>query len=333
MHVAVVIPARDEAATIAQCVSSLRVAHWPGKLSIIVVDDDSADDTAELALSAGSTEVVRAAPLPRGWTGKVWAMHCGVEAAMPLAPDFLLFTDADIVHGPCSISDLVARAADEQLDLVSVMVRLSCIHSSERLLTPAFVFFFFLLYPPARIASTRWRVAGAAGGCILIRPEVLRKAGGLAAIRDALIDDCALAAVVKRAGGRLRLLLGTDTQSLREYPTVGDMRRMIARSAYTQLKYSPFLLLGCIAGMAFLFGVPLLSAINGSVLGAVSLLIMTALYWPLVRYYRQPPITAFLLPVAAGIYVAATVESAWRYHLRSGAEWKGRYQTTDTHGT
>lgn len=327
-RVAVVIPARNEAATIGRTVSSLTAQEWPGPLHIWVVDDSSTDATAEFARQAGEAKVtvLHAGPLPAGWTGKLWALSTGVDQSLPWEPDYLLFTDADIEHDPGSIRRLVARAENGEFDIVSMMVKLHCESVAERLLIPAFVFFFFMLYPPAWIARRDRRTAGAAGGCVLIRPEAVKRIGGVHAIRGALIDDCALAAAVKRTGGSVWLGLSEHTRSVRPYPEFADLRQMIARTAFTQLRYSALLLLGTVAGMGLLYVVPIIAALRGSLFGIAAWLTMTAIYLPMVRFYRQPAWTAALLPVAGLLYTAATIESALRYWAGRGGAWKGRHQ-------
>lgn len=325
-RVAVVIPARDEAATIGQTVASL---VQQGNVHIIVVDDNSSDGTGDFAAGAGAT-VVQAGPLPGGWTGKMWALHCGVEEARAFRPDYLLFTDADIVHSPDSLARLVGVAERDARDLMSVMVRLNCTSAAERLLIPAFVFFFFMLYPPAWIRRRDRRTAGAAGGCVLIRPAALDAMGGIAAIRGELIDDCALARGVKRSGGSVWLGISDDVRSIREYPHFADVRRMVARTAFTQLRYSPLLLLGTLAGMAFLYVLPVAAACKGSAYGLVAWLLMASVYVPMLRFYKQPAAAAMLLPAAGVFYTAATLESAIRCWSGRGGTWKGRHQAVQS---
>jgi hopene-associated glycosyltransferase HpnB len=324
--IAAVIPARDEAETIGQAVRSLPTVH------VFVVDDHSSDGTAEVARKAGGDRltVLSGLPLPPGWTGKLWAVAQGVKAASATSPDFLLLTDADIVHAPASLARLVARARRDRLDIASLMVRLHCRTLAERFTIPAFVFFFFMLYPPAWIARPRSRVAGAAGGCILIRPEALARIGGIAAIRSELIDDCALARRVKSGGGRIWLGLSRDTESIRPYTGFAQVREMIARTAFTQLHHSTPLLLGTLLGMGLIYLAPplLLFAPDNAarILGAAAWLLMSAAYIPALRFYRQPVLLAPLLPLTAAFYTFATVESAVRYWLGAGGMWKGRVQ-------
>ena len=329
--VAVVIPARDEAAVIGPAIRSLLESGYRGSLRIFVVDDHSSDGTADIARTAGDrVTVVASQPLPPGWTGKLWAVAQGVDAALAGNPEFLLLTDADIAHAPGNIARLVARARRHRLDIASVMVRLQCRTFAERLTVPAFVFFFFKLYPPAWIANPRRRVAGAAGGCILIGPEALARIGGVAAIRGELIDDCALARRVKSSGGRIWLGLSRDTSSIRRYAGFADVRGMIARTAFTQLHHSSALLAATLIGMALIYLAPpsLLLAPDTAarILGAAAWLLMSAAYTPALRFYRQSVLLAPLLPLTAAFYSFATLESAAHYWRGSGGRWKGRAQ-------
>ena len=327
--VAVVIPARDEAPVIERAVRSLLDSQRSGPLRVYVVDDHSSDGTAEAARGAG-VMVIRSQPLPEGWTGKLWAVAQGVDAALAGQPDFVLLTDADIVHAPGNLARLVARAQRDGVDMASVMVRLHCRTAAERLTIPAFVFFFFKLYPPAWIASARSGVAGAAGGCILIRPEALKRIGGMEAIRGELIDDCALAQRVKSSGGRIWLGLSRDTVSIRLYAGFGEVREMIARTAFTQLRHSGFLLAGTLLGMALIYLAPPLLLFapdwRARVAGGAAWLIMSAVYVPALRFYKQPVLMAPLLPLTAAFYSVATLESAVHYWRGSGGRWKGRSQ-------
>jgi len=328
--VAVVIPARDEAGVIQQAIRSLLHSEYSGPMCIFVVDDHSSDGTADLARAEGDRiTVVASRPLPPGWSGKLWAVAQGVDAALAGSPEFLLLTDADIVHAPGNLARLVARAQRDRLDIASVMVRLHCRTLAERLTIPAFVFFFFKLYPPAWIANPRSRVAGAAGGCILIRPEALARIGGIASIRGELIDDCALARRVKSAGG-VWLGLSRGTTSIRPYAGFAEVRGMIARTAFTQLHHSVALLAGTLVGMVLIYLAPPLLLLApdtpARILGAASWLIMIAAYVPALRFYGQPLLLAPLLPVTAAFYSFATLESAVHYWRGSGGYWKGRAQ-------
>jgi hopene-associated glycosyltransferase HpnB len=312
-RVAVVIPARDEAEVLGEALDSLRTQQFDGEIRIFVVDDNSSDATSEIARDRGAT-VLQAGPLPEGWTGKLWAVSQGVSAAMHWQPDFLLLTDADIAHGSTSVRDLVAR----DLPLASVMVRLRCESWAERLLVPAFVFFFFKLYPPS------WR-AGAAGGCILIKPDILARIGGIDAIRGELIDDCALARAVKRHGP-IWLGMSEETRSIRPYRTFAAIWNMVARTAFTQLHHSALLLAGTAAGMFFTYLAPPVFTLAGSWIAGAAYAGMCIAYIPMLRFYGQPAAMALLLPGVALFYLGATIHSAIRYWTGTGGQWKGRVQ-------
>ena len=326
--VCAVIPARNEESVLGQAVASLLRQTYPGRIQVIVVDDHSSDRTAAVATEAGAT-VVSAGPLPPGWTGKLWALSEGIKAAQSLDPDYFLFTDADIVHSPDNVAGLVSRAEAGGLDLASLMVKLRCRSLAERALIPAFVYFFFQLYPPSWIARPDRKTAGAAGGCILIRPRALVRIGGIAAIRGELIDDCALARAVK-AGGRIWLGPAEATQSVRDYTTFADIRRMISRTAFTQLRHSAFLLVGTVAGLAVVYLAPPLMIFTSNpaaaVLGLSAWLLMAISYLPILRFYGRSLAWAPLLPLVALFYIFATVDSAVRYWAGRGGVWKDRVQ-------
>jgi hopene-associated glycosyltransferase HpnB len=318
--VAAIIPARDEEDLIGHAVISLRQQQFTGDLSICVVDDNSSDRTVQVAAAAGAT-VIQSGPLPDGWTGKMWAQSQGVKAVAAYAPDYFLFTDADIEHDPTNVQNLV----DHHVDLASVMVKLRCKSLPERLLVPAFVFFFFKLYPPRWIHDASSTTAGAAGGCILIRSEMLSKIGGLEAIRGELIDDCALAAAVKPHGS-VRLDLSQGTRSIRPYNSFSTIWNMVARTAYTQLRHSPVLLAGTVAAMFLTYIAPPLYAFQGYPAALAAWVAMSIAYSPMLRFYRQPPVLAPLLSLVAVFYLGATIHSAIRYWRGSGGRWKGRVQ-------
>jgi hopene-associated glycosyltransferase HpnB len=347
--VVAVVPARNEAELIGQAVTSL--LNQTVTMPVILVDDESTDGTADVARRAAEKAgkasaliVIQSRPLPAGsatreerWTGKVWSMHQGIEYARArgINPAWLLLTDADVLHGPETIADLSLIAARGHYDLVSFMVKLHCESLPEKLLIPAFVYFFFMLYPPAWvrkswIRNTRRSTAGAAGGCILVRAETLERAGGLQAIRGAVIDDCALAGLLKQHGGKLWLGLTDQSQSLRRYETFSHIEHMISRTAFNQLKHSSLLLLGTIAGMVITYLAPPLLLLTRSrlaiLIGAAAWTAMTITYSTLVRYYRLNPAWALTLPLAALFYLGATIQSATKYWNGSGGEWKGRIQ-------
>jgi hopene-associated glycosyltransferase HpnB len=322
--VTAIIPARDECELIRGAVASLHNQDLP--LRVIVADDESTDNTGAVS---HADLVVRVAPRPPGWKGKVWAQSRGIDAEKT-SPEFLLLTDADIEHtSPELLAALLAKA-ESGYDLVSVMVHLSCESLAEQLLIPAFVFFFFMLYPP------RWVIAGkgsaaAAGGCMLIRRETLERIGGIACIRGALIDDCSLAACVKARGGRVWMgISDLPIRSVRPYGGVSGIRAMIARSAFAQLRHSTLLLAGTVVAMLLTYLAPPLLLLSGdqlaTTLGICAWLISAVLYLPTVRLYRAPLWTALCLPVIAIFYLIATLESAIRYWTGRGGIWKGRVQ-------
>jgi hopene-associated glycosyltransferase HpnB len=274
--------------------------------------------------------VVPAAVLPAGWTGKLWAMQQGVEKAGGYASKYLWFTDADIEHAPDTLKRLVGRAEAERLDLVSLMVLLQAKSLPEKLLIPAFLYFFLKLYPPQWIADRHAKTAGAAGGCILLKHEVLERVGGLAAIRGEVIDDCALAKAVKRSGGGIWLGLTRKSVSLRAYTTFGEIRDLIARTAFTQLGYSSLLLAGTLVGMLLTYVAPVALTFHPwPVVWRLSLAawaVMAFTYLPTLRFYGLSPLWAPLLPLSAVFYSYATWLSAARYWLGRGGQWKGRAQ-------
>jgi len=325
--VTAVVPARNEAEVVGCSVGSLAAQRYPGEFSTILVDDASQDGTAAIALqSAPHLRVVAARRLPAGWTGKMWAVAEGVRA---VHSEYLLLTDADIVHPPDHLAALVARAQEGGYDLVSFMVRLHCQSVAEQALIPAFVFFFFLLYPPAWTGDPHFRTAGAAGGCILIRRAALERIGGIARIRGELIDDCALARAVKDSGGRVWLGLSDRAASIRPYRTFGEIGRMISRTAFTQLGHSVFVLLGTVAGLAVTYLAPpllTLLAPRGAAagMGALAWLLMTAAYFPSVRYATRHWFWTPLLPLIALFYLCATLHSAFAHWRGRGGMWKGR---------
>lgn len=339
-EVTVVIPARDEAETIAEVLTSHGASRYPGKLSIILVDDGSSDGTGEIAESldlARPLRVLRAPEIEPGWTGKLWALHNGT-AALPESAEFVLLTDADIAHAPDTLGKLM-RQAQAGYGLVSLMARLDARGIWGGLLIPAFVFFFQKLYPFPRVNDPCAAEAGAAGGCVLLRRDALEAIGGIAAIRGALIDDCTLAAHVKAAGYATWLGLAdgpdparAEVRSLRDNRSLGSVWKMVARTAFTQLRYSPLLLAGSVLGMALVYlpgplGLLAAIALGDGMLAAFSLLawgLMAGAYRPTARLYAMPVWQAATLPLAAAFYMAMTLDSARRHWMGRGGAWKGR---------
>jgi hopene-associated glycosyltransferase HpnB len=320
----IVVPARDEAATIAPVIASLLAQEYAGTTRIILVDDGSTDGTAARAGRAPNLLILCAEPKPAEWSGKLWALAQGIAASN--AP-LLLFTDADIVHDPKHLASLVARALQPPVDMVSEMVRLNCSSLAERALVPAFVYFFQMLYPFAQVNAADSRTAAAAGGTVLIRREALLRIGGIAAIKHALIDDVALARAVKGSGS---VYLGHSglAASIRVYPRFADLWRMISRTAFTQLRYSPLILALTLAGLALVWLVPvgaMLFAHGWAALaGLAAFLLAAASYLPTLRRYRRSPLWAAALPAIALFYMAATVSSALTHWFGRGANWKNR---------
>jgi len=344
--VGAVVPARDEAAILPETLPTLLAQDYPGPFSVVLVDDASTDGTAAVAAAVSTRvgtplRVVSGSPPPAGWAGKVWAMAQGVAAAGGCA--YLLFTDADIALEPGVVAGLVRAAAADDRALVSQMALLRCETGWERWIVPAFVYFFAQLYPFRRVSRPRARTAAAAGGCMLVRRETLAAAGGLERIAGARIDDVALARLLKRGPARARCWLGftTSVHSRRSYPGLGGLWDMVARSAYTQLRYSPALLAGTVAGLCWLYLLPPVAALGGLAAatghpadaaawrwcagaGLAGWALMTLSYLPVLRLYRLSPLRAPCLPGIALLYTAMTVDSARRHRMGRGGEWKGR---------
>ncbi len=335
--VAAVIPARNEAAHVGQAVAALLAQDYSGSFRLVVVDDGSDDGTTDVALAAAAgdhrLEVVSGRPPPTGWTGKMWAVSQGIEHADGAVPDaaYMLLTDADIALAPDELSRLVAKAESGGLDLVSLMVRLNCTAMWERLLVPAFIFFFQKLYPFAAVNDPASRIAAAAGGCMLVRSKALARIGGIAAIRDRIIDDCALAEAVK-PGGPIWLGLADRTCSLRAYDGLAGIWHMVVRTAYVQLDHSLSKLAATVIAMMLVYLAPPAAVLAGAVVGDGATLAAGAAAWGLMAVCYRPTLVdyglwwprALLLPVAALLYVCMTVDSARRFHSGSGAAWKGR---------
>jgi hopene-associated glycosyltransferase HpnB len=334
-----VVPARDEAALLPATLRSLLDQKYPGAFRVVLADDESSDGTGDVARelarehpSGVRLRVVRTPARPPGWVGKMWALETGVRAACAdAAPDYWLLTDADVEHGPDNLRRLVAKAESERLDLVSLMVLLHAGSGWGGLLVPAFVYFFQKLYPFPRVNDPRSRTAAAAGGCVLVRHGALARAGGIEALRGEVIDDCALGRNVKR-GGPVWLGLCSDTRSIRPYQGIGDVWHMVARSAYTQLACSPWLLAGTLVGLALLYLVPPLGVLawplHGNALAAglagAAWALQALTFAPTLALYRRPRWLGLALPVAGALYAGMTFDSARRHHRREGALWKGR---------
>lgn len=345
--VAVLVPARNEAGTLPETLPTLLAQEYPGDLAVLLVDDGSDDGTGRVARTIGAVEpggdrltVLSGTTLPPGWTGKLWALQTAVEAVGNPAPDFFLLTDADISHPPDSVSRLVAKARETEADLVSLMARLRLTSLLDRLLLPAFVFFFAKLYPFRWSNDPRHRIAAAAGGCVLVRRSALERAGGLASISGAVIDDCSLAAAIKGSGGRTWLGFSEDVLSVRVYGAISPVWSMVARTAYTQLGFSPAALAGTVAGMLLLYLAPPVAVWGAVALaavgkapeaaivlgagGAAAWALMAGSFVPTLRLYKAAPVVAPALPVAGALFTVFTVASAWRHWSGRAGTWRGR---------
>jgi len=326
--VVAVVPARNESDVITRSIGSLLAQDYPGSFRVILVDDESTDDTAlaARALGDGRLEVLTGVAHPQGWTGKLFAVSQGIAKAG--APDYLWLTDADIAHAPDNLRRLVAHAERNKLVLVSLMAKLRCDSFAERFLVPAFIFFFDMLFPFAWVNDPRKRIAAAAGGCMLVKREALERAGGIEAIRMEIIDDCALARRLK-AQGPIWLGLTERAESLRAYPRVADIHHMVSRSAYAQLGYSPLVLAATVLGMALLYVVPLAGFLSGglaALLGALTWAAMTIAFQPMLHFYGRSPFWGLALPLIGIFYVVFTIDSAVQTWRGRGGMWKGRAQ-------
>lgn len=337
--VAIVVPARDEAEVLPSSLPSLLAQDYPGRAEIFLVDDGSTDGTGALARSLadgrGGLPLTVDSPgePPPGWTGKLWAVRSGMALARARTDaEYLLLTEADIAHEPDSLRELVAAARSGGLGLVSQMARLRVASFWERLVVPAFVYFFAQLYPFRWINRPAARTAAAAGGCVLLRREAAERAQIPDNIRQAVIDDVSLARAVKRSGGRIWLGLAERVDSVRPYPGLAPLWRMVSRSAYAQLRHNPLLLAGTVAGMAVIYLAPPAAVLTGALTGhtvtltagAAAWAVMTGTYVPMLRYYRQSPALAPLLPFTGLLYLLMTVDSAVQHYRGRGAAWKGR---------
>jgi len=335
-RVVAVVPARDEAENIGESIASLLQQDYRGDFAVIVVDDHSSDGTAAVAGRAataagasGRVTVLSAPPLPGGWTGKLWAQHHGINHAqtLPEPPDYLLLTDADIRHADDTLTELVLRAVRDRTVLTSLMASLHCEKLAERAMIPAFIFFFQMLYPFAWVNRANRPTAAAAGGCMLVHRQSLQAAGGIDAIRGELIDDCALARLLK-SHGPIWLGLTRRVRSVRAYATVGEIREMIVRSAYAQLRFSPWRLAFTTAAMLVVYVAPPLMTLFASgmpqFLGMLAWVFMTLAFQPTLRFYRVSPLWGVALPAIAASYLVFTLESAYWHTRGRGGEWKGR---------
>jgi len=329
--VVAVVPARNEVDVIQMSLSSLLAQDYPGDFQVVLVDDQSDDGTGQRARALNNSRltVLSGEARPPGWTGKLWAMNQGVEQAVATQPEFLWFTDADISHSPDNLRRLVARAEDGSKVLVSLMARLHCGTAAEHFLIPAFVYFFDMLFPFGAVNSTHSPIAAAAGGCMLVRWQALEKAGGIAAIRHNIIDDCALGRAMKRQGP-IWLGLTDRAVSMRPYNHIADIRHMVARSAYAQLGYSPLMLIGTLFGLALVYLAPVAAALFGwgvsQMAGWLAWIIMAAMYVPMLRFYRLSWLWGLALPLIGVFYAAFTLESAIQHWGGRGGMWKGRAQ-------
>lgn len=333
--VTAIVPARNEAELIAQTLASLMAQDYPGAFRILLVDDGSADRTVEIARKTANAlgankkiDILRGQERPPGWSGKLWAMQQGL-AQLTDKTEFILFTDADIAHAPDNLRRLVVRAEERKLVLVSLMAKLHCSRLADKFLIPAFVFFFAMLFPFGWVGDPERMTAAAAGGCMLVRRRALEDAGGLPVIASEIIDDCALARILKPQGAIWMGLTGR-ARSIRPYSGIVEIGGMVARSAYAQLRYSPVLLCGTVIGMLVVYAIPPLLALfaagSARILGAAAWLLMSLAYQPMLRFYRLSPLWGLLLPVTGGCYAVFTMNSAIQHWRGRGGMWKGRAQ-------
>jgi hopene-associated glycosyltransferase HpnB len=331
--VVAVVPARNEADVIARSIGSILAQDYPGPLRVILVDDESEDDTAGISRALDVTcklTVITGTKRPAGWTGKLWAVSQGIALASHNgAPEYLWLTDADIAHATDNLRHLVARAEHGGLVLVSLMAKLACVNWAERFFVPAFVYFFRMLYPFAWSNDPKAKTAAAAGGCMLVKRTAIEAGGGIAAIRSAIIDDCALGRLMK-AQGPTWIGLTNRAFSTRPYADMSEIRRMVARSAYAQLDYSPFILAGTLTGLCLMFVFPPLATIFGTgalqIAGIATWCLTTLSFQPMLRFYDRNPLWGFALPLTGIAYAAFTLDSAIQYWRGKGGMWKGRAQ-------
>jgi hopene-associated glycosyltransferase HpnB len=351
--VCAIVPARNEATVLPKSLKSLLKQDYPGQFAVMLVDDQSTDGTGSVAQRTAERcdrttrlRIMTTSALPTGWSGKLWAVHQGIETVLqqPKPPDYILLTDADILHHSKNLRELITKATSEHLDLVSLMVLLRCRSFWEKLLIPAFIFFFQKLYPFPWVNEPTHPMAAAAGGCILVHRDALTQAGGIEVIRKALIDDCALAAAIKGNAteqmprGKIWLGLTTKTLSLRPYPSLQTIWEMVARTAFTQLRYSSSLLWVALLGMVLIYLMPPISTALGLIcgqglllgIGGITWMLMAIAYWPTIRLYQLSPFWTLLMPLIAALYTLMTFDSALRHWQGKGGAWKGRvYFTAD----
>ncbi|MEI6235938.1 MAG: glycosyltransferase [Planctomycetota bacterium] len=346
-RVAIIVPARNEAESLPNTLPALLRQDYPGEYSVYVIDDRSSDGTAELAREIAKREsaemrltVIQGSPLPEGWMGKVWALTQGTKVAAETGAEFFLLTDADILHAPGSLRRLVSENITMKLGMNSRMARLRCESLAERLLIPAFVYFFTILYPMRHANNPRDPLASAAGGCVLLSREAWVRLGeSFEPIKSEIIDDVNLARQVKGRGLPIRLSLSrTEVVSLREYPQLADIWKMVRRTAFTELKYSWLRVVGAMAGLALMFVMPIVAILAGTlgfVLGAppilagwaiakgcIALAIMGHVYAPAMRFFKLPVLFAFSLPIAGILYGLMTFDSALRHARGLGVQWR-----------
>lgn len=349
--VCAIVPARNEADVLPDTLKSLLTQEYTGQFSVILIDDQSTDNTGQIAQNVAEKlnlssrlEVISGKPLPPNWTGKLWAMEQGIRQAnqRKSPPDYFLLTDADIIHNGQNLQQLVTKAEQDNLALVSLMVLLKKQTFWERFLIPSFIFFFQKLYPFPWVNDPNNKMAAAAGGCILIRCDILDKVGGLEILRQALIDDCTLAKAVKTTlqteQNKQSIWLGltNSTYSVRPYSSLKSIWDMVARTAFTQLNYSPLLLLGTVLAMTLIYLIAPISLLVGVILGngliiAIALFIwilMAITYIPTLSLYQSSPLWGLSLPAIAFLYTLMTIDSALRYWRGQGGGWKGRVYTS-----
>jgi len=322
--IAIIIPARNEEQSIYQAIKSHLQSNYKGVFTVTLVNDHSEDQTEALAIKAANNDkrfnVVCPPPLPKGWSGKLWALHHGV-VSLNTQYDYILFTDADIIHAPDTLSALTTKAMAEKLDMISLMAKLDMRGLWGKTLIPAFVYFFMKLYPFAKANDPHNRLAGAAGGCMLISYERLDHVGSIQAIKDALIDDCTLAEKIKNTLPRSKIFIGlaiNEVISIRDNTSFASIWKMVSRTAYTQLDHSPVKLLFALIGMVLIYLMPLIIFVLSVILHHIMLLslslititLMLSSFWPTIRHYKLSPVLVFSLPLSAILYCAMTINSA-----------------------